>query len=279
MLKLDTALMEEARELAVDDRGADLRLDVVADDRKPRVFEALAPVVLARDEYRQAVDEPDARLERLLDVPLGRGFGADREVADENVRLRLLEDADDVRGLARGLGDLLLEVLAKAVVRHAAMDLNAHVRDVGELDRVVLARPDRLGEILADLLGIDVEGSDELDVADVIAAEVHVHEAGDLLGGIGVLVVLDALDEAVGAVADTDDRDADLAIVGARAVLRRPVGLGRSVGSAHLYEIPFEAGSGKRLRSRDDLVTPRRLDSGLPVPEARASRVRPAARP
>ncbi len=106
------------------------------------------------------------------------------------------------------------------------MDLDAHVRDVSELDRVVLAGPDRFGEVLADLLGVDVEGRDELDVLHVVAAEVDVHEAGDRLVGIGVLVVLDALDEAVGAVADADDRDADLAVVGARAVSGRAVGSG-----------------------------------------------------
>ena len=98
---------------------------------------------------------------------------------------------------------------------HPALDLDAHRRDVGELDRVVLARPDRLGEVLADLLGVDVEGGDELDVADVVAAEVDVHQARHLLGRVGVLVVLDALDEAVGAVADADDRDADLRRPGA----------------------------------------------------------------
>ena len=64
-------------------------------------------------------------------------------------------------------------------MRHAALDGHAQVRDVvRELDRVVLARPDRLGEVLADLLGVDVERRRELDVADVLA-EVHVHEAGD----------------------------------------------------------------------------------------------------
>ena len=142
-------------------------------------------------------------------------LGADRQVTDEDVRLRLLEDLDDVGGLAGRLGDLLLEVLAEAVVGHPAIDLDAHVRHLGELDRVVLARPDRLAEVLADLLGVDVEGRRELDVADVVAAEVDVHEAGNVLVRVGVLVVLDALDEAVGAVADTDDRDADLAVVGA----------------------------------------------------------------
>ena len=206
------AVVEEAGELAVDDRRPDLGLDVVADDRQAGLFEALVPVVLAGDEDGQAVDEADARRERLLDVPLGRLLGADRQVADEHVRLGLLEDADDVGGFARRLGDLLLQVLAEAVVGHAALDLDPELRHLGELDRVVLARPDRLGEVLADLLGVDVEGGDELDVADVVAAEVDVHQAGHFLGGVGVLVVLDALDEGVGAVADADDRDPDLLV-------------------------------------------------------------------
>ena len=62
------------------------------------------------------------------------------------------------------------------------------VRDLGELDRVVGVRPDRLGEVDADL-ALDVERGDELDVADVVAAEVDVHQARDELI-VGVLVVL-----------------------------------------------------------------------------------------
>ena len=79
--------MEEAGELAVDDRRADLALDVVADDRQAGLLERLVPVILAGDEDRQAVDEADAGFERLLDVPLGRLLGADRQVADEYVCL------------------------------------------------------------------------------------------------------------------------------------------------------------------------------------------------
>ena len=74
-------------------------------------------------------------------------------------------------------------------------------------------RPDRVGEILADLALDDVERGRELDVADVVAAEVDVHEAGDELVVRRVLVVLDALEQRVRAVADADDRDADLAVV------------------------------------------------------------------
>ena len=106
------------------------------------------------------------------------------QVGDDDVGAGLLEDLDDVDGRARRLGDLLGEVLAEAVVGHAALDGDAQVRDVflDELDRVVLAGPDRLGEVLADLVRVDVERGRELDVADVVAAEVDVHEARDALG-------------------------------------------------------------------------------------------------
>ena len=89
-----------------------------------------------------------------------------------------------------------------------------------ELQRVVLAREDRLGEVLADLVRVDVERRRELDVGDVVAAEVDVHEAGDGLGRVGVAVVVDALDEGGCAVADADDRDADLVVL----VATLPVG-------------------------------------------------------
>ena len=89
-------------------------------------------------------------------------------------------------------------------------DLDAEVRHVGELHRVVLSAPDRLGEILADLVGVDVERRRELDVPDVVAAEVDVHQARDEVVRVGVLVVLDALHERGGAVAHADDRDAYL---------------------------------------------------------------------
>ena len=79
---------------------------------------------------------------------------------------------------------------------HAAIDRDAGLRHVGELDRVVRVRPDRVGEVLADLVRRDVEGGRELDVGDVVAAEVHVHQAGDELVVRRVLVVLHALERA-----------------------------------------------------------------------------------
>jgi hypothetical protein len=50
----------------------------------------------------------------------------------------------------------------------AALHGDAGRRHVGDLDGVVLAGVDRLGEVEADLLGVDVERGDELDVAHVV---------------------------------------------------------------------------------------------------------------
>ena len=139
----------------------------------------------------------------------------DRQVADHDVDLALLEDADDVgRGPGRLLDDLA-QVLAQAVVGHPALDGDAGVGDLLEDERVVRLRVDRLGQVLADLVLVDVEGGHELDVADVVAAEVDVHQARDEVVDLGVLVVVAALDEAARAVADADDRDADLAVAAA----------------------------------------------------------------
>src|SRR5690606_23485739 len=70
--------------------------------------------------------------------------------------------------------------------------------------------PDGLGEVLADLVGVDVERCGELDVTDVVAAQVDVHQTRDVLLGGGIAVVLDPLDEGRRAVADADDAHPDL---------------------------------------------------------------------
>ena len=77
---------------------------------------------------------------------------------------------------------------------------------------------DRLAEVEADLGRVDVERGDELDVADVVAAELDVHEPGHVLGRVGVAVVLDALQQAARAVADAGDGDTDLLTGTAHAV-------------------------------------------------------------
>ena len=101
-------------------------------------------------------------------------------------------------------------------MRHAALDGDAQLGHVAEADGVVLAAADGGGQVVTDLVGVDVEGRRELDVGDVVATEVGVHQPGHGLVRLRVAVVVDALDEGRGAVADADDGDAHLA--GALAV-------------------------------------------------------------
>src|SRR3712207_4453420 len=79
----------------------------------------------------------------------------------------------------------------------------------GDLDGVVLAGDDGLGEVATDLLGVHVERGDELHVGDVVVAEADVHQTGHRGARVGVLVVLDTLHQRGGTVADADDGDLD----------------------------------------------------------------------
>ena len=193
------------------DRRAHLRLDIVADDRDAALLEAAAPVGLAREEDRHAVDKGTAGLEHLLGIPLDRFLTADRQVIDHDVGPGGLEDADDVGGRAGGLGNDLGEVLTQPIMGHAALDLDSQMGYVRELDRVVVSGEDRVREVLTNLIFVDVEGGGELDITDVVPAQVDVHQSGDRCPRLRVAVILDALDQRRGAVAHTQDRDPHLA--------------------------------------------------------------------
>ena len=99
--------------------------------------------------------------------------------------------------------------MPEAVEGRAPQHGHAEVGHVGEPHRVVVAGEDGLADVEADLGGVDVERGDDLDVADVVAAEDDVHEAGHGLVGVGVLVVLEALHQRAGAVPDAGDGETD----------------------------------------------------------------------
>ena len=83
------------------DRCADLRFDIVADDRQPALLEALLPVRLRGDENGDAIHEAATRLEHLLDVPLRRHLGTHWQIGNHYIGLGLAENLHDVLSRAR----------------------------------------------------------------------------------------------------------------------------------------------------------------------------------
>jgi hypothetical protein len=67
-------------------------------------------------------------------------------------------------------------------------------------------------EVEPDLLGVHVERGDELHVAYVVLAELHMHQAGHGAVLVGVVVVLDALDQRRRAVPDADNGNPNLGL-------------------------------------------------------------------
>ena len=80
-------------------------------------------------------------------------------------------------------------------MRHAAVDLDAHLGHLTEFQGVVGQRVDRLGDVLAHLVLIDIDGGHDIDVPDMVTAQVDVHQAGDELVFLGVLIIVQALDQ------------------------------------------------------------------------------------
>ncbi len=192
----------------MDDRRTDLRFDVVADDRKPRLPEAPGPRRVRGYEHRNGVDESHPSFEGCPGIKLGRLFRANRHVANQNIRFRLAQSLRYIHRLGGGFIHHVLVVEAEPVKSRPSLHLDTQVAYVGKANRVVLSRPHRLCQVLADLGCVDVESGHEINVAYVISAEVDMHQARYQLVRIGIPVVLDALDQGVGTVADSRDRHA-----------------------------------------------------------------------
>ena len=221
-IEADSPVVEQAGQHPMHDGGPDLALDVVADQRELSFAEAAGPVVRRGDEDRDAVHQGATGFEDLLDVPLGGHLRAHRQVIDDDVSLGFLQDPDDVVGRPVGFLDHLRQVGSQSIVGHPPVDGDSQVGDLGEPESVVRMSMDCLAQIQPDLALDHVEGCAELDVADVVAAQIDVHQAGDLVTGFGVAVIGDSLDQRRGAIAHTDDGHPNLLLAWHADLLVRP---------------------------------------------------------
>ena len=133
--------------------------------------------------------------------------GTDGQVGDKNIGCRAAERFGDIVDRVVRLIDDIRRYLPSPS-RVGPRDTVTPVGATSAKRWVLLGvRKDRLGHVAADLAPRDVKCAGYLDVADMIAAELDVHQAGDGLVALGVAIVADTLDERGGAVADTDDAD------------------------------------------------------------------------
>ncbi len=185
------------------DGGAELALDVIADDRDAGIRELLRPGRVTRDEDRQSVDEGDPRIDGGLGVILRPLLRTDGEVTHQHLRARVAKSLRDIDGRRIRLADHVAVVLAQAVESRAALHRDAGCRHLRKAQRVVLALPHGIRQVESDLRGVDIKSRDERDIADRISAETSVHEAGDGVVIVDISIERDALDKCVGTVSDT----------------------------------------------------------------------------
>ena len=120
--RIDAAVLEQLGQHAVRDGGADLRLDVVADDRHAGLLELRAHSGVPAMKTGSALTKATLGVDGALRVELRGVLGADGQVADEHVDLGVLErPATTSTGSSSDSLDGLAVVLAETVEGVAAL--------------------------------------------------------------------------------------------------------------------------------------------------------------
>src|SRR6185436_828020 len=119
-LELNSSVGEELGQATMDDRGAELRFDVVTDNRNLLSGELVGPLRIRDDERWHAVDEADAFVETRARIVFRGLLTADRQVAHHHIGLGRPEDLSNVDRRRRGrtkalLGGVLQHVLRETV--------------------------------------------------------------------------------------------------------------------------------------------------------------------
>ena len=189
------------------DGGAHLGFDVVAHYREARFPETVGPPssVRAMNTGMQLTKAHPAAM-RLFHVVLGRLLRSDGQVGDHHIRPGPAERFRDVYFDRGRLLDHVGDVGAYPIEGGTSLDRHVEVGYVAERKRVVLTCADGLGEVLADLGCVHVEGGHVPDVSDVVAPQDRVHQPGDDLVGRGIPVELHPLHEGGGTIAHAHDR-------------------------------------------------------------------------
>ena len=153
---------------------------------KPAFAKALRPSRVAGDEYRHAVHERNARLERAFRVEARRFLGTDRQVVQHHFGARRAQRRDDVVVVGFGYGRanerlmirIVLEMLGETVedAPHAHLDA-ARRQVVAEHRGAIGQREDGFVDVASDFARVDVERGDDVEVRRTVVADPPMHQA------------------------------------------------------------------------------------------------------
>ena len=233
-LDFDAAFPEKIDNGAMKHGRAELRFDVVPDDREIFVGKTFRPSRIAGDENGNIVDESDTGFERAARVKLGRLFRTDREVIDHDLGGGIFELGNDL--FAGGFffqGEKRAKRIVIGHVLRVAIEDTAHFHDrSGESDFVakdpgaIGGRKDRFADVEPDFAAVDVKSGDHFDVAGPIGADLFMHEAhGGAIDGRAAVEV-HSLNERAGTIAHSNDGDSDFSH-GQKEILPGAIGLGQ----------------------------------------------------
>src|SRR5579864_1230724 len=214
-LNLHATFAEKIHNRSMQHRGTELRFYIVPDDREIFVGKTFGPGRITGDENRDVVDETDPGFERAARVKFRSFLGTDREIIDHDLGRGIFELGNDL--FAGGFFFQGQKCAERIVFRHVigeAVHDHAHFHDgageghlVAENPGAIRGRKNGFADVEPDFSPVDIEGSDNFDVAGAIGADLLVHEADRGAVGRGMSVKIDALDERAGTVAHSNDGD------------------------------------------------------------------------
>src|SRR4029453_8477028 len=198
-------------------RGAHLRLNIVANKRQIFVGEALCPSRIARDEHRDVVDKTESSFQRATGIKSSGLLRPDRQVVDHQFGGGILQLSDDLfaSGFLLERQECAQRILVLHVWRVAVQNTAHFYNRAGELDlftenlRAIGRRKNRPAYGQADLAPVDLKPRHDFNATGTIAADLPMHQsnAGTVDGE--AIIKVDPLYERTGAVSNAHDCDSN----------------------------------------------------------------------
>src|SRR6266540_6546575 len=178
------------------DSSAYLSLDIVTDNRQAGTLELTGPFGSRGNKDRDTVYKTAAGVDSRLSVELRSLLRAHRQVIDDCVGLGVFKHLYHIDGyLAFFNWHQFGSVLVNPVQSRPARNRYVQLGDFGKHSGVIRFSIDRLGHVFTDFVAVNVKRRHNLDVVNVVAAKVNVHNARDKFVILGISIIIYSLNQ------------------------------------------------------------------------------------